>query len=72
MRDESAPSASPNVTQTFLPEDTPSEEPPPSIKVQPRDMLNALSELLLEKGILTLEELAERVLQLQARHPSSE
>ncbi len=42
------------------------------LKVKPRDLLNALSELLLEKGILTLEEISERVLQVQSRHHSEE
>ena len=72
MADVAKPKVAADVTQPFLPEDTPSEEQRPPIKVQPRDMLNALSELLLEKGIMTLEELAERVLQVQSRRPSSE
>ncbi len=58
--------------RTFLPEDVSSEEPPAPLKVQPRDLLNALSELLLEKGILTLEELSERVLLVQSRRPAGE
>jgi type IV pilus assembly protein PilB len=70
MTDMAKPTVAPDVTRPFLPEEMPSEEPRPPIKVQPRDMLNALSELLLEKGILTLEELAERVLRVQARSSS--
>jgi type IV pilus assembly protein PilB len=70
MADVAKPTIGADITQTFPVEEMPSEEPQPPIKVQPRDMLNALSELLLEKGIMTLEELAERVLQVQSRRPS--
>ena len=61
-----------DAAEAFLLEEVPNEEPRGRLKVQPRDLLNALSELLLEKGILTLEEISERVHQVQSRHPSEE
>ena len=72
MVDEASPQPHLDVTQPLLHEGMPSEARPASIKVMPRDMLNALSELLLEKGILSLEELAERVLQVQSRRPAKD
>jgi hypothetical protein len=61
-----------DAAEAFLLEEVPNEEAPGRLKVQPRDLLNALSELLLEKGILTLEEISERVHQVQSRHHSEE
>ena len=69
MVDEASPQPHLDVTQPLVHEEMPSGARPAPIKVMPRDMLNALSELLLEKGILSLEELAERVLQVQSRRP---
>ncbi len=72
MADVSMPVDAADLTETCLPEDASSDEPRAPLKVQPRDLLNALCELLLEKGILTLEELSERVLLVQSRRPSGE